>query len=37
MRFLVKKIRALFCFLDGFGNAVPEFSYQKYQTRSSIV
>ena len=27
MRFLVEKISALLCFLDGFGIAVPVFSY----------
>ena len=27
MRFLVKKNSALLCFLDGFGIAVPVFSY----------
>ena len=37
MLFLVEKISALFCFLDGFGIAVPVFSYQKHPTRSSIV
>ena len=27
MRFIVEKISALLCFLDGFGIAVPVFSY----------
>ena len=27
MRFLVEKISALLCFLDGFGIALPVFSY----------
>ena len=27
MRFLVLKIKTLLCFLDGFGIAVPVFSY----------
>ena len=27
MPFVVEKIRALLCFLDGFGIAVPVFSY----------
>ena len=27
MRFLVEKISAVLCFLDGFGIAVPVFSY----------
>ena len=27
MRYLVEKISALLCFLDGFGIAVPVFSY----------
>ena len=37
MRALVKIISALLCFLDGFGIAVPVFSYKKHRTRSSIV
>ena len=37
MRFLVEKISALICCLDGFGIAVPLFSYLKRPTRSSIV
>ena len=34
MRFLVEKNSALFCFLDGFGIAVPVFSYKKHPTQS---
>ena len=37
MLFLVQKINALLCFLDGFGIAVPVFRYLKHPTRSSIV
>ena len=37
MRFLVEKNSALFCFLYGFGIAVPVLSYWKHPTRSSIV
>ena len=36
MRYLVEKISVLLNFLDGFGIAVPVFSYKKYPTRSSI-
>ena len=37
MRFLVEKNSTLLCFLEGFGIAVPVFSYSKHPTRSSIV
>ena len=37
MRFLVEKISALLCFLDGFGVAVPVFSYYKHPSWSLIV
>ena len=37
IRFLVEKNSALLCSLDGFGIAVPVFSYKKHPTRSSIV
>ena len=37
MQFLVEKINALLCFLDGFGIALSVFSYYKHPTRSSVV
>ena len=37
MRFLVENICALLCFLNGFGIAVPVFSYKKHPTRSPLV
>ena len=37
MRVLVEIISALLCFQDGFGIAVPVFSYKKHRTRPSIV
>ena len=37
MRFLVENISELLCFLDGFGIAIPVFSYKKHSTRSPIV
>ena len=32
--FLVVKVNAMFCFLNGFGIAVPVFSFKKQQIRS---
>ena len=37
MRFLVEKISALLCFLDGFGIDVPVFSYKKHPSRLLII